>query len=317
MGRYITVNRIEFIVTYLCNSRCRHCQLGEIETRKISPSRIDTGMAVSAIRRICTRFRPNSVMTFGGEPLLYPEAVFAIHNEARACGITSRELITNGCWSQDEKKILEISSNLTKSGVNEVHISVDCFHQEFIPIEIVKQTAKALLQSGIEHIYWNPCWVVSRDDWNPYNCRTKAILEQLKELPIESSEGNIVEPEGRAISELEGYFPRRIRTPEGKCGDRPYSEDLRTIGAISIEPDGRISICKGFHIGNAFEEDILSVLDSYDPRKIPEARALLENGARGLIEWARTKGIEPDPKGYFRICDLCLDIRRRATCQSC
>ncbi len=101
---------------------------------------------------------------------------------------------------------------------------------------------------------------------------------------------------------------------EGECGGIPYSEDHGATKAISIELDGRIPIYKDLHICNSFEEEILGVLDSYDQWKIPEARGLFGKRARGPIDWARTKGIGPDPKGYFRISDLSLDVPRRAGC---
>ncbi len=133
MNGYLAVNRIEFAVTYLCNSKCRHCQLGE-ETGKF-PSHIDEDVAVEVLRRVGRKHVPESVMTFGGEPLLYPEIVYAIHKAAMDIGIPVREVITNGFWSKNESRINEIADNLVGSGVNEVCISVDCFHQEFVHLE--------------------------------------------------------------------------------------------------------------------------------------------------------------------------------------
>ena len=194
MNRYLPVNRIEFAVTYLCNSKCRHCQLGEEEERKNFPSHIDKDIAVEIVRKVGKKYNPKSIMTFGGEPLLYPEIIYAIHKEAMKVGIPVRDIITNGFWSRKTIEIQEIAEKLVKSGVNEASISIDCFHQEFIPLEIVKKAAESLLKAGMTRISWNPCWVVSKDHDNPYNLKTKAILEQLKDLPVEYGEGNIAQP---------------------------------------------------------------------------------------------------------------------------
>jgi len=129
MNRCLAVNRIEFAVTYLCNSRCRHCQLGGEEERKRYPSHIDKDIAVEIVRKVGEKYNPKSIMTFGGEPLLYPEIVCAIHREAMNEGIPVRDVITNGFWSGKTEEIQEIANNLVKCGVNEVSISVDCFHQ--------------------------------------------------------------------------------------------------------------------------------------------------------------------------------------------
>jgi MoaA/NifB/PqqE/SkfB family radical SAM enzyme len=250
-------------------------------------------------------------MTFGGEPLLYPEIIYAIHKEAMKVGIPVRDIITNGFWARKTIEIQEIAEKLVKSGVNEASISVDCFHQEFIPLEIVKKAAESLLKAGITRISWNPCWVVSKDHDNPYNRKTKAILEQLKNLPVEHGEGNIAQPEGRAILWLKDFLPPRTKTPKGKCGDVPYTEELDSVKTICVAPDGRIAVCTDFYIGNAFETDIIEIIEDYDPFKIPEAKAIIESGMEGLINWARTKGVEPDPRGYYNVCHMCIDIRRR------
>jgi len=310
MNRYLAVNRIEFAVTYLCNSRCKHCQLGEEEERKRFPNHIDKDIAVQIVRKVGEKHNPKSVMTFGGEPLLYPEIVYAIHREAMKVGIPVRDVITNGFWSRKAEEIQEIAINLVKSGVNEVSISVDCFHQEFVPLEIVKRAAESLVKAGMAHVSWDPCWVVSKDHDNPYNRKTKAILERLRGLPVEDDEGNIAQPEGRATLWLKDFLPPRTRVPKGKCGDIPYTEELDSVKTVCVEPDGRIAVCKEFHIGNASETDIIiDIIENYDPFKIPEAKVIVENGVEGLMNWARSKGREPDPEGYYNICHMCTDIQ--------
>jgi hypothetical protein len=268
-------------------------------------------MAVEIVRKVGKKYNPKSIMTFGGEPLLYPEIVCAIHKEAKNVGIPVRDVITNGFWSRKEEQTQEIAEKLVESGVNEASISVDCFHQEFIPLEIVKKAAESLLKAGIAHISWNPCWVISKDHNNPYNRKTKTILKQLKGLPVKEGEGNNAEPQGRAVLWLKDFLPPKTKAPKGKCGDIPYTEELDSVKAICIVPDGRIAVCTDFYVGNAFETDIVDIIENYDPFKIPEAKAIIENGMEGLTKWARTKGVEPDPGGYYNICDMCADIRRR------
>jgi hypothetical protein len=69
-------------------------------------------------------------------------------------------------------------------------------------LERVKLTAIALLEAGIQNITWNPCWLVSENDNNEYNLKTRAILEELS--------GNVVEPEGKALTELGAYFQKSV-----------------------------------------------------------------------------------------------------------
>jgi MoaA/NifB/PqqE/SkfB family radical SAM enzyme len=251
-------------------------------------------------------------MTFGGEPLLYPDIVYAIHEEAKKMGIPLREVITNGFWSTKTEKIREIARNLAKSGVNEVSISVDGFHQQFVSLETVREAAASSVEAGIQRVEWNPCWVVSKDDDNKHNRRTRAILQKLRTAHVVEGEGNNLQPEGRALTSLTEFLPPRTPVPRGRCGDIPYTEELDSVRTISIEPDGRVAVCKNFHIGNAFESDIIDILDNYDPCKIPEAKTIIEKGMDGLINWAKKEGVEPKREGYYNICDMCTDLRERA-----
>jgi MoaA/NifB/PqqE/SkfB family radical SAM enzyme len=307
------VERIEFVVTYLCNSKCSHCQLTEEEKSKMFPNHVDKDKAVETVRKVGKAYAPKSIMTFGGEPLLYPKIVYAIHEEAKKAGIPLREVITNGFWSTKTEKIEEIARNLAKSGVNEVSISVDGFHQQYIPLETVRKAAVSSVEAGIQRVEWNPCWVVSKNHGNKHNRRTRAILKKLRTPHVEEGEGNNLQPEGRALSTLKEFLPPRTPLPKGKCGDIPYTEKLDSVRTISIEPDGRVAVCKNFHIGNAFETDIIDILDNYDPFKIPEAKVILEKGMNGLVSWAKKRGVEPKPEGYYNVCDTCTDLRERAS----
>jgi MoaA/NifB/PqqE/SkfB family radical SAM enzyme len=313
---YLVVDRIEYVVTHLCNSRCTHCQLAEEDRTSKQPTNIDKKKSVEIVRKVSRTRVPKSIMTFGGEPLLYPEIVYAIHSQAKKDSIPLREVITNGLWSTKAKKINEIAHKLAKSGVNVVSISVDCFHQQFVPLKIVKKTAASAIEAGIERVGWNPCWVVSKNHENIHNRRTKAILQELRSLNVEESEGNNVQPRGRALSSLAEFLPPRTPVPKGKCGDMPYTEPLDQVKTISIEPDGRVTICENFHIGNAFTQDITDIIENYDPRKIPETKAILEKGMDGLIKWAKNRNAEPNSRGYYNICHMCTDLRQRANTTS-
>ena len=131
-------------------------------------------------------------------------------------------------------------------------------------------------------------------------------------LRAEESEGNSVQPKGRARSSLAEFFPPRTPVPKGKCGDIPYTEALDSIKTISVEPDGRVAVCENFYIGNAFESDIIRILEIYDPFRIPEAKSILEKGMNGLAQWAEKRGVKPRTEGYYNICHMCTDLRERA-----
>ena len=81
MNPYIKdLNRIEVLITLACTGQCRHCSEGD--HLKCS-EHIDGDGIADLVRKVCHRFQIESLMTFGGEPLLYPEAVYKIHSAAK------------------------------------------------------------------------------------------------------------------------------------------------------------------------------------------------------------------------------------------
>ena len=147
MNKYLeNLNRIEFVITYACTGRCKHCSEGE---HTASGEHIDDEKARELVKSVAEKYQINSLMTFGGEPLIYPETVCAIHSMAKEMNIPKRQLITNGFFSRDIDKIKSVAQNLIQSGVNDILLSVDAFHQETIPIEPVKTFADEIHQSGI------------------------------------------------------------------------------------------------------------------------------------------------------------------------
>lgn len=306
INKYMKLERIEFFVTDICSAKCKHCS---VQNKTSTDKHIDKIIAVDIIKRLREIYDIRSVMTFGGEPLLYPGVTCSIHKTATDIGIPHRQVITNGYWTKDLKKIEEIAYNLGNSGVNKVLISVDAFHQEYIPIEIVVKAARELQKTPIEVIKWSPCWVGSEKDNNPYNVKTRQILKELESLALEIGNGNVVHPEGGALENLEKYLPSKQAFPKGKCGEIPYTDPLDSIKSISIEPNGDVVVCKGFIIGNANEKSIVDIVSNYNPYDDQYMKSILEEGMEGLVKIANDKGIKIDSNGFYSICDMCMFIR--------
>lgn len=250
MNEYVkNLNRIEFVVTMACTGRCKHCSEGE----HIScTGHIDADVAIKAIRDICKNYKIESLMTFGGEPLLYPEVVCKIHKTATQMGIPTRDLITNGFFAKDKKRIEEVVELLANSGVSKILLSVDAFHQETIPLEPVKYFAECVKKTEIS-IKLSPAWLVSENDNNPYNIKTREFIKEFDRLNIPVGSGNVVFPSGNAIKYLSEYFD------ENKEYSSPYEDDPTDIRAISFSPNG--DVLKG----NIYQNNIMDILKEYRP----------------------------------------------------
>lgn len=243
------LNRIECIVTWACSGRCKHCSQGD--HHKACPP-LNADKAVAAIQKTTATYPICSFMTFGGEPLLHPEITAALHAAARGAGIKKRQIITNGFFSKDPDRIREVAALLKDSGVNDLLLSVDAFHQETIPLEPVVLFAKALLEKAVP-LRMQPAWLVSQMHDNPWNEKTRQLLAPFADMGIPVHEGNIIFPSGNALQYLSAYF-EQYGVPEN-----PYEDDPENITAISLEPDGTALN------GNFYQTDILEILEQYHP----------------------------------------------------
>ena len=249
MNPYLkNLNKIEFVVTYACTGRCKHCSEGDHTS---CGERIDPQIAADAVRKIAAEYDIKTVMTFGGEPLLYTDAVYAIMTTAKELYIPKRQVITNGYFSKNADQIREVAERLASCGVNDLLLSVDAFHQETIPLDVVRQFATEAKKCGIP-IRLQPAWLVSAANDNPYNQKTREILDSFADMDIIANEGNVIFPEGNALKYLAEYFTDNH--PEN-----PYVEDPRDVRCVSFAPNGDV-------LGeNVYERDIMEILKDYAP----------------------------------------------------
>ena len=249
MNRYLNnLNKIEFVITYACTGRCKHCSQGDHTS---CGERIDSFIAAAAVRKIASEYDIKTVMTFGGEPLLYTDTVYEIMNAAKELSIPKRQVITNGYFSKNADQIREVAVRLAECGVNDLLLSVDAFHQETIPLETVRVFATEAKKNGIP-IRLQPAWLVSPTDDNPYNRKTRQILNSFSDLEIPENDGNVIFPEGNALKYLAEYFTDALP-------DNPYVEDPRDVRCASFSPNGDVLG------GNVYERDVMEILKNYVP----------------------------------------------------
>ena len=249
MNQYLkNLNKIEFVVTYACTGRCKHCSEGD---HTACGERINPQIAADAVRKIAAEYDIKTVMTFGGEPLLYTDAVYAIMEIAKELNIPKRQVITNGYFSKNADKIREVAQRLAACGVNDLLLSVDAFHQETIPLNVVKLFAIEAKKCGIP-IRLSPAWLVSVTDDNPYNKKTRDILGNFADLELPVGEGNVIFPEGNALKHLAEYFTDEL-------SENPYVEDPRDVRCVSFSPNGDVLG------GNVYRNDIMEIIKDYAP----------------------------------------------------
>lgn len=249
MNKYLkNLNKIEFAVTYACTGRCKHCSEGDHSNCK---DRISPAVAADAVKKIAGAYQIQTVMAFGGEPLLCTDAVYAIMTAAKEMNVAKRQLITNGFFTQNNELIRQTAKSLANVGVNDLLLSVDAFHQETIPLEVVRRFAEAVQACGVP-IRLQPAWLVDKENENPYNVRTREILESFSDMGIAQSDGNIIFPQGNALKYLGEYFTSG--SPQN-----PYIEDPYDVRCVSFAPNGDVLN------GNVYNTEIMELLRTYTP----------------------------------------------------
>lgn len=251
MNQYLkNLNRIEFLITLACTGRCKHCSEGD---HLNNSEFIDGNIAAENVMKVCEMYNIESIMTFGGEPLLDLDAVCQIHTAAKANMIPQRQLITNGFFSKNLVSIQNTAKKLAESGVNDILLSVDAFHQETIPLATVKIFAKEILNNRIP-LRTHPAWLISNQADNPYNRKTLDILNKFSQIGIASSDGNIIFPSGNALKYLSEYFDT-WQQPHN-----PYCDNPEDIHALCVSPNGDVLG------GNIYQTDILEIINNYTPK---------------------------------------------------
>jgi len=301
----MNINRIEFIVTWQCGGRCKHCQIGDSINKPCSHRHILSDYATETIQKLNEVFEIESVMTFGGEPLYYPKVAAKIHETATECGIKTRQILTNGYFTNSPEESRNASESLAEAGVNSLLLSVDAFHQEHIPVEPVLRFAKDIVTAKIPNTFLYPAWLVNERHQNEYNVKTNEILDKFSDISIPIRKGNNIFLGGSASRFLHEYY---------KITDdylsTPCLEPLTDIKSISIVPNGDVMVC-GFVIGNIYKEDIYDIVARYNPYENEYMLTIVNGGVLSLATYAKSKGIEVDTSEYLTSCDLCHAITKQ------
>ena len=299
------LRRLEFTLTTKCDSRCIHCQAD------LSPSRTSVMKVEDAhdyLAEATSVSKLESFMVFGGEPMLYPDRVIAIFEKALQLQIPRIDMITNGTWGKDEKQAEKLARRLKMAGLTNLDISVDAFHQQYIPIEYPRNAGLASSKARIDRVIWNATVVESIDAENEYDKKTRQILKTLEPTGIEPFIHKIF-PAGRALKNLRQYFKQE--SLHGPCEGDPILENpLTNPKSICIHPSGSVEACWFLSIGNAKQVPLGRLISNYDWQENPIIRRLVEEGPTGLLRLREAQDFRFEESEYVSKCHLCMEIRR-------
>lgn len=311
------LTNLVFSTTYKCNAACKYCgaQCGPDRTERLSYEEMR-----KIIDQVSAYGRLQLVVFTGGEPFLLGRDLFRSVQHCAAQGIFTR-IVSNGFWAKTYDIAYEMMSRYKEAGLGEMNLSCDDYHQEFIPIECVKNANKACLDLGI------PCLIghrVMKDYKMTVESLEKALGEKMTmyEPGGNNPKNNIVSTgytvpvtqDMHLIPEEEILYP-----PDGWHWMKACSSVLQRI---VVTPDRKLSICCGM-IPRSVEEVFFGSLDEANLEElILEANQdLIANwlaleGPYGMMKFiqGRAPGIRFRER-YVNTCHLCSEILTRTDCR--
>jgi len=309
---YINLKRLDFIATFRCTAKCEHCSV-YVDSMDTTVEHMDLSIAKQAITDAYKLYKIEKIITFGGEPLLFPEFVLALHKHAAELCIGERELTTNGCFSNKFEKIQEVASKIKEAEVNCLFISIDYFHEKYLDYNIVEQFLLEIKKAEVKNVSLYPTWVINKYHDNKYNKRTKELLKRFANLGFESYDGDNIYPSGRAIENLKEYLPKPQKNISGTCTDfstkHRYRNSPDNVGVFTINPHGDVIVCD--IIGNLYKNSLIEIINAYDYQKDEIFSAVVKNGSQGIYNVAKKYNILLKEDGYYSICKLCRDVRKK------
>lgn len=302
----LIVKNVDFLLTFKCPAECQHCsyKAGPNRTGYIKPKE-----AVQYLKELIKMEPLQSVWIHGGEPFLYFNYLEFILKDAHNLDIPRKGVITNSFWAKNEKIASKKLDRLKKAGLTTITFSSDFFHQQFIPIDYVRNAITSAVNIGFDVIYVDSYFVDDITTDNYFNQITKKNLEQLDQIEGVEFHQMPMSVEGRA-TDLMQHIKLSDEIPSGKCPVPFWIDgDLEDPKTIEIDCEGNITLCPGLCIGNTQIQSLTEIIQGYDINKHPILSVIWKGGPIGLLNIAQEQGFQIDQQ-YANECHLCYDLRK-------
>ena len=290
------------VVNYQCNAACRHCLYA------CSPNRLNDYMTPEATERICNLLKRRGVDSLhigGGEPFLNFEGLIKVIERVKRAGLIIEYIETNGFWSSDEKQARQYLSDLAKAGADNLLISLDPFHIEYIPVGRPLRLAEICTEVGFRHFLHQKQFIESLSCLEHQKTYSRSELEQQisPTYLLDTAKIYGVTTTGSAIN-LEEEFVLARPVSELITESHPCNSLLRT-DFIHVDLYERYVMagCTGITI------PLVEAVGTIPSGSYPVFEILVMKGVKGLLEFAKKQGYKPEQGGYTSSCALCFRIR--------
>jgi hypothetical protein len=209
------------------------------------------------------------------------------------------EVITNGFWGSPAESAERVAEDLAASGLGSLHVSLSPLHQEWIPLENIRNALISALEAGIPHVYWLGKYFDGAGALQMHDIMMDEMARDMDIPRVERSPyTGWIQPVGRAANDPE--ILEQVLSREGLLDRCPLAPHLNRL---TLDPHGYLSFCEVTVLMNC--KDFLD--DRFNLEENPIISRLLEEGPRGLAHLA---GMDEKDGEWKNSCHLCYEARR-------
>ena len=152
--RVLEPRQITILTTSKCTAACRHCCMNS------SPERSDTltwEQLEKILSQAFTDLRLKLVIFAGGEPMLLGNTLYKALRMVKSHGLATR-MVTNAYWASSREHAQLKLRELEQAGLDELNISSDDYHLDFIKLDAVRNAYELALTMNFSAVVLANCF---------------------------------------------------------------------------------------------------------------------------------------------------------------
>jgi len=284
-----------FYYTNKCNITCGHC-ISKCTPKK--KGKLELKKTVEWLKDLA-EMKIKSAGFSGGEPLIFFDEITCIISKAKKLGLNVG-LLTNGTWAKNWNSTTRTLKGLNKSGLDKLEISIDEFHQKYVPIKNISNILDASKKFSKPEIALR----LTKTGDHEYLKILFLLLEKIGKTKIFLQ---ALFPYGRAKKLNQRKFLINKRASKCRC---------ECLNLPIVDVDGSVYICSQgqllgkksiYFLGNALEKPLKEIFQEFKESKL--VYFLKNLGPEKLFKkiGRETKS----NKGYVGLCHYCLENSRK------
>lgn len=312
---------LTFITTYKCGAVCDHCLMSCTPNNSDRLTLPQMRQFIDSFAEVCVG---SGVVVFtGGECTLLGDDLLEAIAYANSLGLFTR-IVTNAWWAKSERDAETFLNELKSCGLDEINISCDDFHAEYIPLENVRNLWNSAKTMGFQTLGIAVCRDNNSTISPAYLC--KYLNEDIPLL--HQFDDNTQPPRAPARFITNSGITRigRARNLSLNQNARPQARLLASHCSdcgqdFVISPNCHLAPCCGINAEGTWLFDLGKINLTDD---INELQLLLLNyiqyiGPGGLLKHLRTSGglSSFGRSNYLSQCEICEDIALSKEAQTC